>query len=71
MHEQAGGNYKLLVTIFQKIFILKFGGIYKNLNVYFKEASVVQAAEIETDFLVFSCLAVVLVKEFPSTVLRV
>lgn len=41
------------------------------LNIYFKEASMVQAVEMEIDFLFFSCLAVMLVKEIPSTVLHV
>lgn len=39
-------------------------------NIYFNEASMVQAAEIKIDFLFFSFLVVVLVKEVPGTVLR-
>lgn len=45
--------------------------VQQYLNVYFKEASMVQTAEMEIDFLFFSCLAAVLVKEICSTVLHV
>ena len=41
--------------------------MHHDLNLYFKEARTVQAAEMEIDFLFFSCLELLLDKEIPST----